>query len=46
MTEQTKDEREAKEAKNYLGNVKVLWSNGANVDPAPRTDMPAPAAAL
>jgi hypothetical protein len=26
--EQTKEEREAKVAKTYLGNVKVVWTNG------------------
>ena len=26
--EQSKEEREAKVAKTYLGNVKVLWTNG------------------
>jgi len=36
MTEQTKDEREAKEAKNYLGNVKVVWTDGQNVSTADR----------
>ena len=45
VVEQTKEERDAKTPKTYLGNVKVVWSNGANVDPAPRTDMPAPAPA-
>ena len=45
VVEQTKEERDAKAPKTYLGNVKVVWSNGANVDPAPRTDMPAPAPA-
>ena len=49
VVEQTKDERDAKAAKTYLGNVKVVWTNGQNVDVAPR-DMnsapaPAPAAA-
>ena len=34
MTEQTKDERDAKAAKQYLGNVKVVWTNGQNVDTA------------
>ena len=37
---QTKEEREAKVAKTYLGNVKVVWTNGDNVDAAPRTDQP------
>tara|TARA_R110001606_G_scaffold52768_1_gene130677 strand:+ start:546 stop:851 length:306 start_codon:yes stop_codon:yes gene_type:complete len=33
---QTKEEREAKEAKNYLGNGKVVWSNeGAVLDSQP-----------
>jgi len=48
VVEQTKEERDAKAPKTYLGNVKVLWTNGTNVEPAPRTDAPpapAPAAA-
>ena len=45
VVEQTKEERDAKTPKTYLGNVKIVWSNGTNVDPAPRTDMPAPAPA-
>ena len=49
VVEQTKEERDAKAPKTYLGNVKVVWTNGQNVDVAPR-DMnsapaPAPAAA-
>lgn len=36
--EQTKEERDAKAAKVYLGNVKVVWTNGQNVDVAPRQD--------
>ena len=28
VVEQTKEERDAKAAKTYLGNVKVLWTNG------------------
>ena len=47
--QQTKEERDAKTAKTYLGNVKVVWTNGDNVAVAPRTDQPvaqaAPAAA-
>ena len=45
--DQTKDERDAKTAKTYLGNVKVVWTNGTNVEPAPRDAQPAaqPAAA-
>ena len=48
VVEQTKDERDAKAAKTYLGNVKVVWTNGQNVDTAPRNDnqsAPAPAQA-
>ena len=45
VVEQTKDERDAKAAKTYLGNVKVVWSNGTNVEPAPRDGYSAPAAA-
>ena len=45
VVEQTKEERDAKAPKTYLGNVKVVWSNGQNVEPAPRTDMPVPAPA-
>ena len=40
--DQTKEERDAKEAKTYLGNVKVVWTNGDNVEPAPRDAEPAP----
>jgi len=38
MVEQSKEERDAKAAKVYLGNVKVVWTNGENVGAAPRTD--------
>tara|TARA_B100000003_G_scaffold177857_1_gene167736 strand:+ start:933 stop:1253 length:321 start_codon:yes stop_codon:yes gene_type:complete len=34
MTEQTKDERDASIPKEYLGNVKVIWTDGQNVDTA------------
>ena len=44
IVDQTKEEREAKVAKTYLGNVKVVWSNGANVAAAPRKDQPQQAA--
>ena len=47
VVEQTKEEREAKVAKTYLGNVRVVWTNGENVDTPPRdgeTVKPAPAA--
>ena len=33
---QSKEEREAKTAKTYLGNVQVVWTNGENVSAAPR----------
>ena len=36
QTEQTKEERDAKAPKSYLGNVKVVWTNGQNVDAAAR----------
>ena len=41
IVDQTKDEREAKAAKTYLGNVKVVWTDGNNVDAAPRDNQPA-----
>tara|TARA_R110000822_G_scaffold29583_6_gene86789 strand:- start:560 stop:874 length:315 start_codon:yes stop_codon:yes gene_type:complete len=40
---QSKEEREAKVAKVYLGNVQVVWTNGDNVATAPRKDMAASA---
>ena len=48
VVEQTKEERDAKAPKTYLGNVKVVWTNGQNVEPAPRDNnsAPAPAAAV
>jgi len=45
VVEQTKEERDAKAAKTYLGNVKVVWTNGQNVDAAPRDMNSAPASA-
>ena len=39
IVEQTKEERAAKVAKTYLGNVKVVWTNGDNVATAPRDDQ-------
>ena len=45
---QSKEERESKTSKTYLGNVQVVWTNGDNVATAPRDDQPkqaAPAAA-
>ena len=41
VVEQTKEEREAKTPKTYLGNVIVVWTYGTNVDTAPRQDHPA-----
>jgi hypothetical protein len=37
---QTKEEREAKTAKTYLGNVLVVWTNGDNVAAAPKEVQP------
>ena len=37
---QSKEEREAKTAKTYLGNVQVVWTNGDNVAAAPRDGQP------
>ena len=45
VVEQTKEERDAKAPKTYLGNVKVVWTNGENVDVAPRDNNSAPAPA-
>ena len=45
VVEQTKEEREAKAPKTYLGNVKVVWTNGENVDTPPRDGAPTPAPA-
>ena len=42
IVDQSKEERDAKEAKTYLGNVKVVWTNGENVDAAPRDGAGAP----
>ena len=36
IVQQSKEEREAKSEKVYLGNAKVVWTNGDNVDVAPR----------
>jgi hypothetical protein len=40
VVEQSKEEREAKEAKTYLGNVRVLWTNGEFPSPPPRENNP------
>ena len=42
VVQQTKEERDAKTAKTYLGNVKVVWTNGDNVAVAPREGQAAP----
>ena len=44
IVEQSKEERDAKTDKVYLGNVKVVWTNGNNVDTAPKEGAPAAAA--
>ena len=44
IVSQSKEERVAKEAKTYLGNVKVVWTNGEFPQPAPREDQPQPQA--
>ena len=40
IVEQTKEERETKVQKIYLGNARVVWTNGENVAAAPRMDEP------
>ena len=40
IVDQSKEEREAKVPKTYLGNVKVVWTNGDNVATAPRDNQP------
>jgi hypothetical protein len=41
---QSKDERDAKDKKNYLGNGKIAWtSDGGSTAPAPAKTSPAPA---
>ena len=42
---QSKEERDAKTPKKYLGNVKVVWTNGDNVAAAPRDGQQAQAPA-
>ena len=44
VVQQSKEEREAKQPKVYLGNCKVVWTNGDNVGVAPRVDQQAQAA--
>jgi hypothetical protein len=45
VVQQTKEERDAKTEKTYLGNVKVVWTNDTNVSAAPREGQPAQAMA-
>lgn len=40
VVKQSKEERDAKAAKVYLGNVKVVWTDGRNVDLVPRDGQP------
>ena len=42
IVEQSKDERDSKAAKVYLGNVKVVWTDGQNVAAAPQQGGQAP----
>lgn len=44
LVEQSKEEREGGTEKIYLGNAKVVWTNGTNVDKAPWNDGGAAAA--
>ena len=45
VVSQTKEERDAKTPKVYLGNVQVVWTNGNNVKVTPKEGAvnPAPA---
>ena len=36
---QTKEEREDKKDKNFIGNVKCVWTNGNNVGVAPKNEQ-------
>jgi len=40
IVSQTKEEREGKAEKTYLGNAQVVWTNGTFPQPAPRNDQP------
>ena len=46
VVQQTKEEREAKVAKVYLGNVKVVWTNGDNVAVTPKDNVQQAAPAM
>ena len=43
IVDQTKDERDAKTPKTYLGNCKVVWTNGTFPDPIPYEGAAKPA---
>lgn len=40
IVSQTKEERDSKTQKVYLGNAQVVWTNGAFPSPAPRDGQP------
>jgi len=40
IVSQTKEERDGKVEKTYLGNAQVVWTNGTFPQPAPRNDQP------
>ncbi len=49
IVSQSKEEREAKQAKTYLGNVKLVWTNGEVKkfdNPQQQQSAPAPAAVI
>ena len=49
IVSQSKEERAAKQAKTYLGNVKLVWTNGEVKkfdNPQQQQSAPAPAAAV
>ena len=48
IVSQSKEEREAKQAKTYLGNVKLVWTNGEvkKFDNPQQQAAPAPAAVI
>ena len=49
IVSQSKEEREAKQAKTYLGNVKLVWTNGEVKkfdNPQQQQAVPAPAAVI
>jgi len=42
--DQTKEEREAKEPKIYLGNLQVVWTDGESIPQKEQQNAPAPVA--